>query len=343
MGRKLIIHLGFPKTGTSYLQKNIFPKMAGINFIGRRDNFYSQEAKGLKDFVTFLLFIPEDAFLDRLSSMKGVLLNINKAHFNYSKSEKLPILLSDEALIFRTIDPFNVRWHGKYSASIDRLFRRLKIFVEFCDFDLKLILTLRNQADLIHSVYSERYNVYRNIADINTFSKYLSAILNSKFYDYGMSNLQYDRLIDKIKFFFENDRLLVLKYEQMKKDPLQFYERLLGFLPSDSTVSELSSEINFKAENKREIGFNKKIANLGYKLPRVLKKLNLFTVRLFIKSGLTRESTVEEYILNNGFWFQKYKIINMTQSQRSLINGTFYESNKSLAQAYNEFLDYTNG
>ena len=35
---RLIIHVGFPKTGTTFLQKNVFPNIKNVNFI-RRPNF----------------------------------------------------------------------------------------------------------------------------------------------------------------------------------------------------------------------------------------------------------------------------------------------------------------
>lgn len=55
MKKKMIIHLGFPKTGTSYLQKNIFTRLDGVNYLGRWDNSYSNGALGLKKFR--ILFI----------------------------------------------------------------------------------------------------------------------------------------------------------------------------------------------------------------------------------------------------------------------------------------------
>lgn len=343
MKKKLIIQLGFPKTGTSYLQKNIFPKLDGVNFIGRWDNTYTKEALGLKEFVTFLLFMPEDAFLNRLSRMEDVLLKINKIHFGETGDREPSLLLSDEALIFRTIDPISIRWHGKFSASIDRLLRRLKIFAEYCGFDLKLILTLRHQSDLIHSLYCERYYIYRKMSDINTFPKYLSTVLNSKFYDYGMSNFQYDFLINKIKSYFNEDSLLILKYEHMKSDPFQFYKKLVDFISCNNNVRELLPDQKTESENKRKIDYNKKVANLGYHQPKIFNNLNLSIVRFLTKIGLIKHNTVAEYRFKNGLWFHKPKIITMTLEQRRLINNTFEKNNKTLSQDYNEFLDYTNG
>lgn len=82
----MIIHLGFPKTGTSYLQKNIFTRLDGVNYLGRWDNSYSNGALGLKNFVSFLLFMPEDAFLNRLPQMEEVLLN-NQLHLEKMGTE----------------------------------------------------------------------------------------------------------------------------------------------------------------------------------------------------------------------------------------------------------------
>ena len=32
---KIIFHIGFPRTGSTYLQKNIFSKIKNINFLGK--------------------------------------------------------------------------------------------------------------------------------------------------------------------------------------------------------------------------------------------------------------------------------------------------------------------
>lgn len=32
---KIIFHIGYPRTGTTYLQEKVFPKINNINFIGK--------------------------------------------------------------------------------------------------------------------------------------------------------------------------------------------------------------------------------------------------------------------------------------------------------------------
>lgn len=44
MNKKLIIHVGYPKTGTTYLQSLIFPSSQRIEYLG---TFYSTEGKKL--------------------------------------------------------------------------------------------------------------------------------------------------------------------------------------------------------------------------------------------------------------------------------------------------------
>ena len=36
---KIFFHLGYPRTGTTFLQKNLFSKNKKINFIGRKSNY----------------------------------------------------------------------------------------------------------------------------------------------------------------------------------------------------------------------------------------------------------------------------------------------------------------
>lgn len=95
-------------------------------------------------------------------------------------------------------------------------------------------------------------------------------------------------------------------------------------------------------ENRRKIDHNKKIANLGFHIPKIFENLNSSIVAFLYKVGLIKSNTVWEYRLKNGLWFHKPKIITMTKEQRRMINDTFEKSNRILSQDYKEFLDYVN-
>ena len=42
---KLVFHLGYPRTGSTYLQTNIFPKHKEINFLGPKNYFNWEDVK----------------------------------------------------------------------------------------------------------------------------------------------------------------------------------------------------------------------------------------------------------------------------------------------------------
>ena len=45
---KVIYHLGYPRTGTTFLQKNLFPSHSEINYIGPKDYNEAETALSLQ-------------------------------------------------------------------------------------------------------------------------------------------------------------------------------------------------------------------------------------------------------------------------------------------------------
>ncbi|WP_201020883.1 hypothetical protein, partial [Pseudoalteromonas sp. H71] len=38
MNKKIYLHVGYPKTATSALQKHVFPELQGLNYIGKNES-----------------------------------------------------------------------------------------------------------------------------------------------------------------------------------------------------------------------------------------------------------------------------------------------------------------
>ena len=152
--------MGYPKTATTTLQNAVLEKLhkqGYINFLGRSNN------------INF-----------DYSSIVGYLLgNINLEEINFDNltNEKINVI-SEEVLTlgFYIEKKYLVAKNKK--VILDRL-KLLKHYFEklFSDeLDIELIVVLRNQADLLESLYHEMYYAFSKVDDLNTPEKFIKAL-----------------------------------------------------------------------------------------------------------------------------------------------------------------------
>lgn len=133
----LILHIGYPKTGTTFLQSNIFPYCKNINYIGR---YYGEKRNSEKSLLLSEL-IKEIQFSSvfKPNSIKN---KLDTLVDTYSK----PVVLSHELLL----RPFFL------TRNIERLSKITKLL----NFDDIIILfTIRRQDQLIWSRFQHDSNV----------------------------------------------------------------------------------------------------------------------------------------------------------------------------------------
>lgn len=118
------IHIGMPKTGSTFLQQAVFPKLTGMHFIPRKQlvamDAYSQ-----------LLFADDSLYQEA---------NLNEWR---DQLPDQPFLLSDESISGKLL-----HWQ---SSNRSRVARRLQRLFP----DAKILLVLRGQQSLILSMYKE--------------------------------------------------------------------------------------------------------------------------------------------------------------------------------------------
>ena len=164
--RKIFIHVGLPKTGTTFLQEKVFPKM-DVNFI----------------------------YKENLVTAK---LSLDKVN-----------LISDEDLSHK-IDIFGT---NKYEIAnrIHRLFPNAKIIVVF-----------REKEKWLKSLYNQYLkSFYRPYI---SFEKFRNIMIES-------GALEFDKYEQHLKNLF--DDVLVLQFEDMKKDVYEFVSKICEFMGVD--------------------------------------------------------------------------------------------------------------
>ena len=222
---QIIIHIGYPKTGTSFLQKKYFKLLS---------------ERGLLNFVT-----DGSNLMEECSEIE----NRNELTFDAASVRIAfdPFLVDDKVNIISR-ESFTGSDFYKYvnTATIGRKLKR--IFPE-----AKVLITLRNQADIATSLYSQ----YVHEGGILSFDKFFAfntkrgQFLQPNFHldnhQFDIESLNYLKFIEFYKELWRGENMKVVLYETMKRDIL-FYlldlNEFLGVMLSEEQLYEILGELD---------------------------------------------------------------------------------------------------
>lgn len=200
----VIVHIGYPKTATSWLQKNFFPKVRNAVYYPRRD--------------TFEAIIPHNSLDFDPEKVRESFITGNAEH----------LILSLEGLVGTT---HNFGLNGYLTTEHAR--RIHSIFP-----DAKIVLFIRRQENIIASSYVqyikgggtysiEKYlyhNHFKNISGLSLFSfKYF----------------EYDQIIRYYVKLFNEKKVKVYLFEMFSQNPIAFAQKFAEDLHLDVDHSSL--------------------------------------------------------------------------------------------------------
>lgn len=224
---KLLIHIGYPKTGSSWLQKYIFNnENLGLTAPWGK-NKQAMEA------INYFIY-PDDLNFNSQSLRDYFYPTIETAN-----SQKLIPVFSHEYLSIR----IGAISYPKMVA--DRL---ASVFPE-----AKILLFIREQRSMILSTYQE----YIKNQGVQTL---LEAIDESNYPDGKIpavrpSLYKYDLLISYYQQLFGQDRVLVIPFELFKLNNLDTVKKILDFIEADYTTDSLeTTNFNTSLNPSYELG-----------------------------------------------------------------------------------------
>ena len=264
----IVFHIGYHKTGTSWLQKIYFPKHPNIHLISNSQKPWDDP------FLSYLIGSP-----DRKFDYRHCRNLLRKQISNCACEENDVYLISSERL---SGHPFS----GGYDNF--RIAERLRMCVE----DAKILCVIRNQIDMIRSVYkqliSEGYT-----GDITSF-------LHTKSWDtasFDLSFYEYDLLIKKYQNLFGTKNVYTVCYEKMVYDIGRFLSDICQFINIPNF--QISDELLKKMINKKS-GLSKVL--------KFTRFLNYFTKTELNPFPLIPLFTINNYKLRSRiiYWSGKF-------------------------------------
>ena len=220
----VLVHIGYHKTGTTWLQKTLFragssvflplsptdkPKALGRHFVWNRDG----------------------NLLSPFESNKSLILQeIETVLREKDLQDRIPVI-SNERL---SGNPHCGGFDTKLIA--DR--------IKDCLPDAKIFCVIREQKEMILSTYFQ----YLRAGGTDSLKEYLTRPYDGRRPGFSLSHLDYIDLISYYYQLFSVENVLVLPYEMLKNHPERFVKSILGFVAKDASYNAGDWAISY---NKR--------------------------------------------------------------------------------------------
>ncbi|MDY6793508.1 MAG: sulfotransferase domain-containing protein [Thermodesulfobacteriota bacterium] len=274
--KKIFVHIGHSKTGTTTLQDHLFSQHEQIAYLGRpyKNNLFEKEIRRLA---------LQDSTLYDHKGLKSILDTYRK------NTQDKPIVISEET--FSTVKCTD---RGLMANRIKNIF-----------YPCKIIITIRNQLDIIKSYYLNFDCIIEKLDKptgyIVNFKEWIQYMLKNKEHSY-LSEIQYYNLIKYYSDLFGYNNVIVLLFEEFVHSKELFIEKLSSFIGIDKKQSFdlIINKHERKGPSQREFLYIKILSKcfLGLPFNNYLpfgKTANNLLVS-FIKKGKKPKIKMDEWV-----------------------------------------------
>jgi len=347
----LYLHIGLPKTATTFQQKKVIPNIPDTLIINKDKGEYAPKniVGGSRSIVT--KFFKRSPFIweDLGDKIFKDIVDMKK---KYIKDD---VLISDELMYRHLLASDRLKgktlWHVKgmvyprlYGIHIDEIDKKSK---EWGFEGVKIIISIRSQEKWIASYYSQISNRIKNASQKN-FEDFVNYIVDYKrgYYYEGIS-INYNILYDVVCDAIGKNNVLMIPYETFKHRPESFVNEWFNFMGKDMPKAENIIENTKRKYRKRSIDKNTyKISKSSFD---VYKKFRLhenwYLDTLFGKITFPKYITLDpKYYTERlfGWSWSRDNYIRINKDIKSKIKNRFSKSNKVLNSKIEYNLDKYN-
>lgn len=202
----IFFHVGYGKTATTWLQQFIFPKVKGLNYLGKSEALFP-------DWLLQLNYLDDSAFNQRLECLSS--------HINSLRQGCHTSLASSEAFT-------------NFSCTYSQATRLSRIQP-----DAKIIISLRHPvkwlvSNYIYCIQHEGfYMPLQAYIDYGTKRTPLALEKRAPFY---LPDLFFNEVVNHYRYLFGSSNVLVLLYEELIDRPNYYADQLSNFTNLDFNI-----------------------------------------------------------------------------------------------------------
>ena len=254
---KIYIHLGPPKTASTFLQKKIFPNINEIFYFGKMvDKKNDSLFLKLFDYVIGTNQSKRLYYGKNKKNLEKLQLDIK--NFIFQTDEK--ILISAEDFL-QNFSPsyFEITLFGYpvfrkmsfiKSAKLNKIQRLINFFKEI-NIDLKFLIFERKAKNRITGMFETHFDRMRHLDKKINLNKYLRSYLNepNEIEKYFFNQFIY---VDTINYIKENNKdINIISYELLKENKYLFINKIFNFLElKELNKKEIDTSFNFEKINQ---------------------------------------------------------------------------------------------
>ncbi|MCX4193378.1 hypothetical protein [Methylophaga sp. OBS1] len=227
--KRLLLHLGLPKTATTTLQHHLFQRLhdeGKINFLGK---VVAYDDNGKSYFKNYQGALIRKACEEKITR---------------PVSQELDELLLDDRLNVFSDEGIMISYPNQDNLPLTKKIENLKQILS--QFDVTVVLTIRQPVDYLYSLYVQLYGQYYQAnRQLDSFEKFSGQLLSTDDYNEQESVFMHKN-IELLARFFETK---VLVFEDIKHQPDYFcgqLAELLGVKPELVCEAILGNHENIK-------------------------------------------------------------------------------------------------
>ena len=318
--KKLIVHIGYPKTATTTLQHNLFK---GLNKSGEiawlhGNPHFNDNSKLIVRAEAHIAEITGDG-RDNFTEE-----DLEKEKDGFKMINKEISVISDESLSFKFPD-----FSWVYSRDAIQNMEKIKtLFSPYFD-SIEIIMTARNQQTIIPSFYVQCYK--RLVSEDSRFTD-MATWVNERFSMHAQDLIfDYAQMYGACASVFGKKKVHILIYEDLLHDKTSFYSALGRVLNVNSAEIERLIEINTQNTTKKS-----KEGYLGTKNSAFHKRIVSPVRKLIFKNSNSSfyKKCQELYLLivPKSFRVAQTSIKKLSGKDLEFIHQRFLISNKELIE-----------
>lgn len=216
MVNNLLIHIGYHKTASTWLQRELFTSKNQIF------EPFSKKKSGISELGDYIIEKSIttnncDHIVDK--KIKSVVVNILKEK---EKHREKQFVLSDENLSGNPI-------------ITDNRNKQIAVLLKQLFYDAKILIVIREQKSIINSLYFQ----YLSRGGLVGIEQFLIGDSKKQIYKLNPSHYNYDVVVSEYFNVFGKENVLVLPYEMLKDNPKYFISYIEKFLTIKIDYSEI--------------------------------------------------------------------------------------------------------